>query len=333
MSHQGNFRKVHIGRSTLWIIVALLLMVELCSICILFDRVSGYSDSQTHTLIDLTKGGSDSVLTVTDKEGRPVSQAFLREDAIRLSASRGAAPRLTNEIPDPAGEKTGFGVHDEEKVWSTVTDVEIFHLSYDDNGDGHVTTASGNTDKVFAPGTGETYPFTVTNSGVYNLKYRLTVEAYYEGTDGQWIPIQGRFLDEKNAFVVGSAEEWPDVLELNDVDLTRYIAPGGRHNYSLQWRWVFERGQQIEEGLYKGDYTEDFYDTMLGNLAVDKDLTLHIVIKTWTEIDESQPTPGPHTGDSGNQVLWICVAAAAFLLILVLLFFLLRDKRKERDES
>lgn len=331
---KSNLQKVHIGRSTLWIIVVLLLVVELFSLSVLFTQVSGYSDSRPHTIIDLTQGGANSVLTVTDKNGAPISNAHSWDDSIRMSASRTVLPKLTEDvIPDPKGEKTGFSVHDQDKVWTTETDIEIFHLSYDDNGDGHITTASGNTFKVFAPGTGETYPFTLTNSGPYNLKYYLTVEAFYEGTDGLWIPIEGRFIDYNNEYIVGTADEWPDVLELNKVSLTRYLAPGSKADYSLQWRWVFERGEQIQEGLYKGDYTEDFYDTMLGNTAVDKDLILHIIIRTWTEIDETAPSPGPNTGDTGNLGLWIGIAVAALLLMLLVLVFIVKDRRKKRNEE
>lgn len=330
---KSNSQKVMIGRSTLWIIVALLLAVELFALSILFSQILGYSDSRSHTMIDLTQGGPNSILTVTDKNGAPITGLRPYEKQIRLSSKGLGLPAYNDVIEDPRGEKTGFGVHDEEKVWSTVTDVEIFHLSYDDNGDGHVTTASGNTDKVFAPGTGETYPFTLTNKGPYNLKYRLTVEAYYEGTDGLWIPIQARFLDSSNAYIVGSAEEWPDVLELNKVDLTRYLAPSSQADYSLQWRWVFERGEQIQEGLYQGDYTEDFYDTMLGNRAVGQDMILHVIIRTWTEIDETAPGPGPDTGDHGNMILWGVVALAALLLLILLLFLIFKSRRRERDEG
>lgn len=333
MNNREQAKKVHIGRSALWIVVVLLMVLELCSLSVLFSQVVGYSDSKPHTVIDLTNGGPDSILTITDKAGKPIARGVPREDAVRLSASRMILPKLTDEtIQDPNGDKTGFGVHDEDKAWSTVTDVEIFHVSYDDNGDGHVTTASGNKDKVFAPGTGESYPFTVTNSGPYNLKYYLTVEAYYEGTDDLWIPIQSRFLDAANSYIIGSAEEWPDVLDLNNVNLTRYIAPGGKDNYTLQWRWVFERGEQIQEGLYQGDYTEDFYDTMLGNKAVGQDMVLHVIIKTWTEIDDTQPTPGPKTGDQSSLVLWIVIAALTLAAMIILVFLLLRDRRKEQDE-
>lgn len=319
--------------SILWIGIALLLVVELCSLSVLFSQVVGYSDSTPHTVIDLTKGGSQSVLHVTTKDGEPVSRA-VDPASLRLAAPGSLGrPAFTQENPLPNSDKTGFGVHDEDKVWNTVTDVEIFHLSYDDNGDGHITTASANTDKVFAPGTTETYPFTLTNSGPYNLRYYLTVESYYEGADGLWIPIQARFFDYNNEYLVGSAEEWPDVLELNKVNLTRYLAPGAKADYTLQWRWVFERGEQIQEGLYAGDYTEDFYDTMLGNKALDQDMILHVIIKTWTEIDDTQPEPKPpYTGDSGNLMLWISVAALAFVLLLVLLLVAFKRRKRENEE-
>ena len=325
--------KRKLNSSILWIAIAVLLVVELCSVSVLFSQVLNYSDQKNHTVINLTEGGKQSILTVTDKNGNPITNA-IPSRYIRLSADRSPAAAYTDENPLPNSDKTGFGVHDEDKVWSTVTDVEIFHLTYDDNGDGHITTASSDSDKVFAPGTTNTYPFTLTNTGKYNLKYRLTVEAYYEGTDGQWIPIEGRFFDYNNEYIVGSADSWPDVLELNKVDLERRLAPNSQADYTLQWRWPFERGDVIQEGLYKGDYTEDFYDTMLGNRAVDEDLILHVIIRTWTEIDEEtpQPTP-PDTGDANNLLMWAAIALLALVLLIVLLIVAWKNRKKEQDEK
>ena len=58
---KSNSQKVKIGRSTLWIIVALLLAVELFALSILFSQILGYSDSRSHTMIDLTQGGPNSI--------------------------------------------------------------------------------------------------------------------------------------------------------------------------------------------------------------------------------------------------------------------------------
>ena len=325
--------KHKINNSILAILIAVLLVVELCSLSVLFGQLIGYSDQKQHTVINLTEGGSNSQLFITDKEGNPITNA-IPDTAIRLSADRRLPAVYSDgeENPLPNSDKTGFGVHDEDKVWNTVTDVEIFHLTYDDQGNGHITTASSDSDKVFAPGTTNTYPFTLTNTGKYNLQYTLTVEAYYEGTDGLWIPIEGRFFDYN---IVGAEDEWPDVLELNQVNLVRRLAPDSKADYTLQWRWPFERGDVIESGLYEGDYTEDFYDTMLGNLAVDQDLVLHVIIRTQTEIDEEapQPTP-PNTGDNHNLVLWAAVALLALILLIILFVIAWKNrKRVQQDEN
>ena len=59
-------------------------------------------------------------------------------------------------------------------------------------------------------------------------------------------------------------------------------------------------------------------------------MVLHVVIKTWTEIDETQPTPGPDTGDHQSVLLWGAVALLALILLIFLLFLIYKDRRKER---
>ncbi len=341
MNENAALRKKNTGRSILWLLIALLFVFELCSVSVLCSRLTIFSGENRRTVIDLTEGGSQSTVKILprDESVLPVTNAAQNEQVslaagLPVQAAHLPASFRSGENPLPNSDKTGFGVHDKDQIWTTHTDVEIFHLSYDnEKGETTVQTAKG--DKVFAPGTESDYGFTITSSK-YALTYYLTVEAYYEGTtiDGEekYIPIDAKMYDYKGEYLVGSAEEWPDVLELNSVSLKRVIAKGGAHDYTIQWRWPFERGEKIGgTGLYRDDYTEDFYDTDLGNLAVDHDMILHIIIRTWAEIDE-QTTP-PDTGDNVNTVLWAVLAAVALAAIVVLLILLKREKKKEENEA
>ena len=338
MNDYAALRKKNTGRSVLWLIIAILFMFELCSMSVLCSRIADFAPKDRRTVISLTEGGEmSSVQVVPRSEARlPISNAAqdtyvsLAASGLPLRAMPGSLYAPENPLPN--SDKTGFGVHDEDQVWKTHTDVEIFHLSYDnEKGETTVQTAKG--DNVFAPGTESDYGFTITNTGKYNLTYYLTVESYYEGTtiDGEqlYIPIDAKMYDYNGQFLVGSASEWPDVLELNNVNIKRVIAKGGAHDYTIQWRWPFERGPLVEEGLVP-IYGEDEYDTKLGNLAVDHDLILHIIIRTWAEIDEESPVPD--TGDNANTVLWAILAAVALAAILVLLLVLKREKKKEQNE-
>ena len=81
----------------------------------------------------------------------------------------------------------------------------------------------------------------------------------------------------------------------------------------------------------------DVCKSFQGNLAVDQDMFLHIIIRTWTEIDDNPSAPGgvkpPYTGDGNQPVVWIALAAAALAGLIVLLLLARRDKKRKADES
>lgn len=310
------------GRSSGLVILAVLLAVlEICSISMLFSQLTAFSQGHKGTYISLTEGSAGGTVQVgrTDENGNFVQTA---------SRSASHAPVLLSSngggmIPVRLAEnKTGYSAYDKDQVWSTQTDVDIFSVSYK-NGQAEITVNSEKGDNVFAPGTEQTYEFTLANDGKYNLDYILTVEAYYENTNGLWIPIEGRLRRTPGGYVVGSAEEWPDVLELDGYKEDGKIDSGHKYFYALDWRWPFERFDG--EGLD----SNDAYDTMLGNLAVDEDLTLHIIIRTMACVDEEEPVP---TGDNANVYLWGGVAAAALVGIIVLLFIMRRNKKKNDED-
>ena len=111
------------------------------------------------------------------------------------------------------------------------------------------------------------------------------------------------------------------MLELDGYEEEGKINSGRKYNYSLDWRWPFER--------FDGDGLDsnDAYDTMLGNLAVDEDLTLHIIIRTMAWVDEVP------TGDSTNIYLWGGMAVASLAGIGILLVLIRRRRKNESDES
>ena len=335
MKNQDTLRHKKKKHFTLWVVVITLFALEACSLSVLVGQMRSFSKQKPTTVISLTEGSDITELEVGTRD---------EHAAYRLPYSRSVhfAPYrqgLNRMIQlDENSEKVGFWTYDENTIWSTKTDIEIFRLKHDNNNDGVFTVVTSDGDKVFAPGTENDYTFTIKNTNTVSLDYTMEVEAFVRtDVDGveYWLPIQGRLYNHYTGqYMVGSADEWPDVLELDGAGENGVIAAGNIKDYTLQWRWPFERGEQIQEGLYKGDYTEDFYDTMLGNLAVDHDLELHIMIRTSAWIDENPDEPGgnkpPNTGDANNPTGWIIAAAAAFVGIVILLIMLKRDSKENR---
>ena len=126
---------------------------------------------------------------------------------------------------------------------------------------------------------------------------------------------------------MGSATDWPDVLNLDGFTRTGTLAAKHEYDYTIDWRWPFERFDG--EGLDANDE----YDTMLGNTAVDKNLILHIIINTEAWLDEDNPTPGGHpkTGDAGQPYLWGAVALVSLALLLVIFYAFYKDGRKKNN--
>ena len=228
------------------------------------------------------------------------------------------------------GNTTGGGTSDGKPAnpqFVMEAEAEIFKLFYDETGKITVIGPEGNTDKLIAPGTSNLYQFTLKNPGNVTLDYTLTMEAFITGTD-LWIPVYVRVWDYTNKYLVGSADEQVDVLELNKVDEKAALGAGKNAVYYLEWEWPFER---VDEN---GSIVEnDIYDTMLGNLAVDEDLVLHIIIRTYAEYDE-EPGPGiddpPQTGDAGTIALAL-VAVGSFTGLFLLIIFAVRRRREEKQ--
>ena len=322
MNDYASLRKQNNRGYGLVILAILLAVLEICSISMLFSQLTHFSTGYKGTYISLTDGSAGGIAQV----GRMDENGNFVRTAAHGASFRPVLLSAVNRDMKPvrlAENKTGFSVYDKDQVWSTQTDVDIFSVSYK-NGQGEITVNSQKGDNVFAPGTEQTYQFTLANDGKYNLDYILTVEAFYENTNGLWIPIEGRLSRSPGGYVVGSAEEWPDVLELDGYMEVDKLDSGRNYVYTLDWRWPFERFDG--EGLN----SNDAYDTMLGNLAVDDDLTLHIIIRTLASVDEEEPVP---TGDQFNMYLWGAIAIAALAGIFVLLFALRRDKKSHDDNA
>ena len=270
--------------------LAVLMLCVMISACMLFGRLMGYASEDTTQYIPLTK--SNGITHVTAIEGGDTARFV--PDARFLTS-----PVMLHMQP-------GMEVSDENTVWQGETKVEIFRMSYD-NESGEVTVRSSRGDKVLAPGTGNVYEFALKNTDKLALDFTVSMEAYFSDP-ALAIPVDVRVSDYAGNYLAGSADAMVDVLELNEVEQSSNINPGYVYPYTLEWEWPFESG-------------DDAYDTMLGNMAVEEDLSLTIVIKTSASYAEDPKKPGgiPQTGDTTDVVLPIAVMMLSMLgLALVL---------------
>lgn len=313
MNDYASLRKKNNG--TLFVVVALTLCVALTA-AMLFSRLVGFVSQDHQQEIPLTVSSGITHVTAIQKP----QQEQLAAGICKLSAVTYVSEVQPETQAPTSGQSAnpGFQVRDEDTVWLGQTDVEIFRVSYE-NGEGNVTVNSQSGDKLLAPGTENEYNFTLVNTGDVNLNYTLQMEAYF--SDGEKaIPVVARLVDCNGTYLVGSADSYADVLELNSVNRQESITAGYVMPYTLQWQWPFE-----------GD---DEYDTWLGDLAAEEDITLTIVIRTTAEYggeDAEGGTP-PKTGDTSAVALMVGVMAVCACGIVVLLILPRRKTEEQHDQ-
>lgn len=290
------------GKKGKWIILAALLGGVVISAAILFTLI-GHSASD-EGVIPLVPSDPTQASTQTNPASEDTRQPSDPQETKPATAATETTPTESVFVAHP-----GFQVSDDEKVWSTETNVDIFRLSYV-NGEGVVTVNSDNGDKLIAPGTENAYTFRLKNTGNCAMDYTMTMEAYF--SSAEWtIPVEVRMKSYNGSWLIGGDDSWEDVLELNGIADSTTLGVNRYAYYTLEWRWPFETGN-------------DEWDTMLGNLSVSEDVSLTIVIRT---VASQNPDPNAgsnnglaQTGDSFRllpYLVLLTVSGAAVALLVV----------------
>lgn|GEM_PF-501537 len=187
---------------------------------------------------------------------------------------------------------------------------------------------SENEDNVFAPGTEDTTIIRLKNDSDDTIQYTaiawkikecdiLALFAGFEAegsvptTDYQGLLPEGVTADQLIGAVTGTVDG------------------KGIQDFDIGWYWEFERGEEVEPGIYEYDYD----DTYLGNKAawdIADDCTLGFAII----VEGETPVPTPPTGH--NTWLWWgagLVGACGVLLIVELILNAKRKKRENKEDS
>lgn len=278
-----------------WLLILLILLVlsVIASSIVLFVKISEYIKEDDRNVIEL----------VPDDDGPTTDPDDYEEPT---------APPTTDPMntAHPDGE-----IFDTDKVWGTKTEVEIFRVSYE-NGEKEIIIQSDNGEKILAPGASNDYTFWIKNTGNVPLEYEIWVDAYYSDENNA-IPILVK-LKNSTEYQVGSASQWGTIAELDKAHDEGALSINNYDAYTLSWQWLFEGG-------------DDAYDTYLGNLNLDKPISLTIKIYTKAAMDMDATGGQPSTGDTSPL-------EAAFVILLlsgatmVFLLLLLYKKRKDEDD-
>ena len=207
-----------------------------------------------------------------------------------------------------------FQVSDGKGVWHKNTSVELFSIAYGEDGE-KVSIASNDGSNVIAPGATMSYSFKFKNSGDVALDYAFNVDAYVSHEDIE-IPVVARVSRYDGKWVTGSEEEFVDITILDKVKDSSTLAAGRYTYYTLEWMWPFEGNDEL--------------DTLLGNLAVDEEITVSIKLNTVAAVSSSVGSGIIDTGDSSGVDVWLITAG---LSLLVLLFLLIYRRDDEEDSE
>lgn len=277
--------------SSFGIVLAVLILLELCASVMLGMRLIGFSAQRSANIFSLTESSARTNVRVgyRDEDGT----VTFPEEQMMLTR-----PRASLTV---GGFRYANQEQKEDKVWAAFSDVEIFKTSYA-NGEG-IVTVDGGKDKVIAPGTENTYTFTLQNSGAVALDYMLNLDAFFGGGIEE-LPILVRVRKNDGDFLLGGQDTYVDLVQLNTVSEVGVLGAGRYQTYHLDWKWEFE-----------GD---DAYDTLLGNLSISGEQSLDITIST---VAEAAPDPDhsggditpPQTGDDFSFFWWLLVALLAFV--------------------
>lgn len=213
-------------------------------------------------------------------------------------------------------KKASFKVDDGSAVWGTETQIALFEVTYE-NGEQNITVQSSNEDKVIAPGTTQTYTFKLKNTGEVALDYLVDIDAYVTPEETR-IPVESRLYRYDGEWVLGNHELYEEIELLDSAEDMSTLGAGRYGYYILEWVWPFESG-------------DDAYDTLLGNEAIQENITFTIEIST-VATTSANPNAGGgllavQTGDSANIPLILGISAGA-----VVLLFLLIVLKKKNDE-
>lgn len=276
-------------------VVALTLCVAL-SAAFLFSRLADYSAWRTQQYIPLTVSNGVTQVTTVQKQAQ-------------YSGPR--VHKLSAATPLEAVEPTEPG----EKTWLTMTELELFKASYE-NDKGEITVQSANGEDIIAPGTSNSFTFSLQNTGDTGLDYTIEVEAYFaiEGGD-QGVPVQLRLSDYNGNYLIGGPNSFADLSDVNTASGNGSVSAGYIVPYTIEWQWPFE-----------GD---DALDTQLGSIMIETGASVSFVMEIRTIAEQGGGGGLPSTGDADS----VLVAGAVLTVSFVSLVFLLIPKRKREEDD
>jgi len=294
-------------RPALFILILCLLMAVgiVISAAMLGESLSRFSRKESNVIPLAPRG---EALRAVEEGG--VSRIAEGEDPEEASGTATPQPTAAQRVE----YQGALQIYDAVRSWSTETQVDLFKESYNE------TAQAEDGGKIVAPGTSNFYSFTLENDGNLPLDYTISLKVESFGTEAESepnVPLEWRLLAGDGA----ALSDWRGYTATAEPMKRGTLAARNRNNYTIEWRWDFERGEDMDRA-----------DTELGDLAARQPLGAEATIIVYAE-EQTTPSGGlgkplwPKTGDSSDLGVYIVLMSISGGGLL-LLFQSVRPRKK-----
>jgi flagellar basal body-associated protein FliL len=194
-------------------------------------------------------------------------------------------------------------------------ELEIFSVHYD-NASGEITVSGMDGQNVVAPGTSVEYTIRLKNTDKTAIDYDMIPDIRF--TSEYDIPILVRMIAPDGSYIAGDTKTWINVEELNSLQEHRTLKKGESVEYTFQWKWEFESGN-------------DEYDTTLGSASVTTDIGLSVEFSVLAEANTDVETNGGFIDSGLGNIVFL--GLLVFLLILAIVFLILYAIKKKSTKN
>ena len=199
-----------------------------------------------------------------------------------VSSAQSSAKTTKSSVSKLSGSRAksfNFKVSDDETVWKTETSIELFQTSYS-NEKGEITVQSADGNNVIAPGTGGSYTFSLKNAGKLDSNYQVWLSADMNVSSSDF-PIEFR-MSGPSGWITTADGAWETADELNSAVAHKNLYSGKSDEYTLYWRWAFERNADEEDTAFgsasAGQNTSA--DASAGNMQISQTISYKVTLHT-----------------------------------------------------
>jgi len=284
MSKQSSKQSTGYAGRNIWMIVLILMIILMISFTLIAPLLSGLSGNDRN-IIPLFYTGDREIIG----QG---GWSYIRVEKI---------PEMITQ--------------DDQVRWEINTNVDLFKTTYA-NSQGKITVESAHGDKVIAPGTSNSYEFSLNNTGNISLDYTMRMDSVFTLLDHD-LPMQVR-LRSGDRWIIGSETEWVNSAELDGLIESGTVPVNQYIGYIFEWKWPFEYGDDDAVLL------NDLNDTIIGNATVNEEVVFRLSISM-----ESTVTPGAVPMSPGGKdlveplILWNILSRGIFPCLLLCLILIL----------